>query len=353
MDYDKIDAERRAIYGFHHGISNYKGWLSRLFEESTLYPYLNLLRQEVRDLLYKKSLFGKVVPAFSKHLRISNLVNTLIGLDIFKPPSKGESFVDELASIILEDLESRKSLNSRIENVQKKLRKQRLYISGLSYPIHGQEEHPTLRDLAASADGKFVSLEGLLNHVEAIGALNPALEKSFSGSGISWILSDFPFFSMVPDNPNYDGNVVAVAMDDKICKLLEGSVPFRRTTGWYPYVRVFGTYRSSISPKFSSIGVIEWCWMMFRRSLSFEDIPNLLDIVLHDQHHRDNAYLPWLDTQHSRDIFLFLSAIQLAYEAHGLKFEDVRPDIRALAEEALKLTVSSAPQEITTFFSNA
>ncbi len=54
MELDNIDPERRALYGFSYGFTGYRGWFDILFDEYTLYPYLNLLKQETKDLLYKK-----------------------------------------------------------------------------------------------------------------------------------------------------------------------------------------------------------------------------------------------------------------------------------------------------------
>ena len=71
MKFDDLTNERRALYGFEFGMTNYTGWFNALSEPYSLYPYLNLFQEETRKLLYKKSLLRKLVPAFAKHFKIT------------------------------------------------------------------------------------------------------------------------------------------------------------------------------------------------------------------------------------------------------------------------------------------
>ena len=313
MEFDDLNNERRALYGFQYGFKDYKGWFNALFQPYSLYPYLNLLREETRELLYKKTLFKKLVPVFSKSLKISSFVNNLIGVDLVKDRKTGIGFIEELAQVILEEIESRQGLEEKIGNVEKKLIKNQRYFSGLSYSIHNHEDHPKLKARDKSAAGKLIAVEGILNNLDEIASYNPALYASHQGSGINWILSDFPYFSMRADNPSYDGNVLGLRLEQDVEELISQCVPFKKELGWYPYVIVFGFLQNSLSPKYSNIKIVDWSWMQFRLPRSFDEIHPLLNSVLNDQKNRANAFKPCIDREHRYDIFLYLSAIQLAY----------------------------------------
>jgi hypothetical protein len=76
-----------------------------------------------------------------------------------------------------------------------------------------------------------------------------------------------------------------------------------------------------------------------------------LNVTLKDQKSEENSHEPWLDTGSDRDLFLFLSAIQIAYESQQqLSYEVVRDDIKQLAEQALSLVKGSLPHELQSFF---
>ena len=221
MRHSDLDIERRALYGFQHGYTNYKGWFNAIFQPYSIYPYFNLLREETRELLYKKTLFKKLVPVFSKNLRVSGLINNLIGVDLVQDKKRGVGLIEELAQVIFEDIESRQGLEEKIQKAENNLIKNERLFSGLSYEIHGHEKNPILRAKDRSAGGKLIAVQGILNSIEAVADYNPALYESYQGSGINWILSDFPYFSMRPDNKSYSGTVLGLRFEKQVEELIQ------------------------------------------------------------------------------------------------------------------------------------
>lgn len=274
----------------------------------------------------------------------------MIGTDVLKNRDTGIGLIEELAQVILDEIESRQGLEDKISAVEKNLIKDELFFSGLSYGIHKHEENPVLETRESNAEGKLIAIEGVLNSVSAIEKYNPALHESYKGSDVNWLLSDFPYFSMRSDNPSYDGNVLGLRMESDVERLVSQSVPFKSNFGWYPYVIVYGFLKNSLSPKFPNIKVIDWSWMQFRLPRSFDDIYPLLNIVLHDQNNSGNAYKPWINDQNNYDLFLYLSSIHLAYGSQSLGYELVRNDIRELATEALSKANDTLPEPLSIFF---
>jgi hypothetical protein len=349
MDYNKLDNVRRAIYGFKHLSTLYLGWMNAAFDFYTLYPYINLINQEARGLLFRKNLFLKLVPIFAKNLKITEIVKKIIGLDILSN-SEGIGLIEEIAKALIEEKEAQTTLNKRINSKHKGLKRKNFYFCGLSHKIHNKEQYKPLKASTEKANGELIAVEAILNHINVVRSLNLPLYKTFCGSGITWLLSDFPYFQMTAQNKKYDGNVLGILMHDKVRILLEQSYPFNLTIGWCPYVRVSGIYKTSLSPQYPYIKVIDLAWIEMRRPESFDAISNLLAVVLKDQKNKSNAYEPWLDTEESDDLFLFLSMVQMCYASQKLGIADVRDDIRSLVDEAFSFLKCDLPLPLRGFY---
>jgi hypothetical protein len=344
---EDVDPERRALFGFSYAMSEYRGWFDFLFQDYTLYPYLNIERNETKQLLYKKNLLLKLVPIFAKQLRVTSIVNKIIGMELLSK-GQGPGLIEELATVLTDEAESRRTIEKRLLDVEGRLNKEHKYFCGMSHAIYGRPARAVLRDRNAAVEGSLIAIEGIMNHVDAIGTVNPATARTFEGTGIKWVLADFPYFELVSKNENYDGNHVGLRMDESIAAVLK-SFPFDDRIGWYPYVTVFGVFHNSLSPKHAQIKAIDWCWMKLRLPKSYEELPALLKDVL-SQPHDDVDYHPWLDLTRERDIPMFLSAIQIANLASNLDYALVRDDTKALAKQALGSSAPSVPEKIKAYF---
>ncbi|HYI08568.1 MAG TPA: hypothetical protein VEK57_05830 [Thermoanaerobaculia bacterium] len=353
MALDEIDPERRALFGFQWGFRSYRGWFDVLFEEYSLYPYLNITRQETHDLLYKKNLLLRLIPVFSKELRITTLLNKIIGMDLLTDKSGTTGVVEQVATILVDEVESRRTIEKRIADVEARLIKNGRYFSGLTHHIYGRPSDVVVKDRTPAAEGSLIAVEGVLNHVDAVKESNPALARAFDGSGIAWFLADFPYFDMSAANPNYDGNVVGVRVDDAMISILT-SMPFDQSVGWYPYVTLFGVFHNSLSPKYPQIKVVDWCWTKLRLPKSYDELPKLLQDMMAesaDPARSSIAHRPWIDFTRARDIPMFLSAIQIVNRVANINYDLVRSDTKALATQALASAPGKMPSKIAAYFS--
>jgi hypothetical protein len=355
MSFNEDDLERRALYGFPSAGGNCIGWFNSLFEDYLLYPNLNILTQEARDLLLKRNVFMRLVPVFAKNMKIANIINQLVSMELLKP-SETRGSIEEVAEIIVNEVESRKTLESRIRDVESNLSKQGHYFCGLTYPVYNRlykkNQKPSFR-VTPGIEGSLVAVEGILNHVDTVSQYDPALGARFKNSGISWILSDFPYFSMTPANPEYKGDVLGLLMDKQFEEIItqkKEAVPFSWTVGWYPYVVVFGRFRSALSASYPWIKVLSWSWMRFRRPKEANTLAPLLPTYLSPTDMAENGYQPWLNMDEDRHLFLFLSAIQIMYASQNADYSVVRPDIKQLATQVISQIKNPLPKELKTFF---
>lgn len=354
----EIDPERRALFGYNYG-GSYRGWFDILFEDYALYPYMNIARDQTKDLLYRKTLLSKLVPIFAKQLRITNILNRLIHFDLLSDKSAGPGLIEELAKVITEEVESRKTLNDRLQDVDKRLGREKKLFSGMTYEIFDREANSVLKDRTGAAEGSLIAVEGILNHIQAVAGFDRGLARTFEGSGIEWILADFPYFDLAEANKYYDGNVVGLRMDEAIASTLT-KFPFDKQLGWYPYVTVYGVFHSSSSAENTQIKVVDWCWMKWRQPKSYVALPSTLQDVLDESAKNRSAetdifgrtlrFQPWLDFTRHRDIIMFLAAIQIANLGGKLDYELVRDDTKALAQRAYSAAKEPIPTPIAAYF---
>lgn len=354
-DFHDDDLERRALYGCDC-LGKRAGWFDSLFEEYALYPNLNILKHETRDLFFRKNLLQQVTPVFAKGLTITNLVNSLIHFDLFASKSDSPGMISEIAQIILSDIETKRTLESRIRDKENELSKHDRYFCGLTYSIfdrlYNGHAKPAFTDSKSEIEGSLVAVEGVLNHVDTVRQFDSSFAR-FDGSGVSWILSDFPYFSMTPDNALYKGDVLGLSFDPEFENIISGEdqcVPFSVSVGWYPYVVVFGRFVSALSPKYSFVKAIEWSWMRFRRPKDPNTIASMLPRFLEEEKSVENNFEPWLNLNEGRHVLLFLGAIQLAYASYNLGFDAARPDIKELAKKILPLLKTKRPSGVEKFF---
>jgi len=340
----EIKKTRIALYGYwSHFRSAYDitdAWFSKLFDEFTLFPYFDFEREEVKNLLFKKPILSRLVPVFSKRLRITSLLNDFIGTDIFNSNKKG--FIEEIAEILVDEIESRTTLDKRITNTENK----RDYYAGISYPFIHTGYEKLLQDSHSLADGDLICIDGHLIHLDALKETNDALYESLQPTGLQWFISDFPYFQMIPGNPKYNGSIAGLRFSNELNELIGRNVPFKSTCGWYPYVRLFGVLRSSHSPKYSSLKVIDYCWMYFRAPKSFDAIHHIIE---NDFSASPESYC-WQDLT-LNEIQLLLSAIQISYSANSLSYEKAGKEIRNLVEIAIsKVNKSDISAPIRSFY---
>ena len=63
---ESIDPERRALFGFSYGSTSYRGWFDFLFQDYSLYPYLNIMREETKELFIQEESVLQTGPDFFK-----------------------------------------------------------------------------------------------------------------------------------------------------------------------------------------------------------------------------------------------------------------------------------------------
>ena len=339
MRHADVDTVRRALMGFQYGTSSFTGWASALFEEYTLHPYVNVLRPETQALLSKKTMFGKLVPVFAKGLRITGIVNALLGIDVLHNKNKGPSIAEEIADILMKEAEARKTIVDRLETIEKDLKKSRRSFSGLAQHIHGRDELPTVAEKTADLTGALVAVEGVLNHVTAVSTFDPRIASSLAGSGVEWILSDVPFFSMTSESRHHTGNFVGLKIDSEMQSLLYAGVPFLQSIGWFPYVIAFGAFQESISPRHPG-KALELAWVKLRKP-RFPDATNdeLLDAVLHELElpgrARQTSLVRAFEPDNPENLLLLLCCMQLIHQGNNVSMADASERAHSLASEAL------------------
>jgi hypothetical protein len=347
MQYKDLDSIRRALFGFEEGY-RYRGWLDRLFDEEILYPYLNLYKRDAQALLYKKGIFGKLAPIFAKQLRITSIVNKLIGIDLLSSRQQGPSLIEEIAKVILEEQETRRTLDQRVSELDKKLTQEGRLFAGLAHVVNLKESVPTLSKKTSDLTGVLVSIQASLNHVNAIAGFDPALSQALQDTKAKWTLSDVPFFAM-RENRHHSGKVVAVLIDPELEPIFENGIPFLESCGWYPYVTVYGVFREAVSPQ-RPVNGIELAWLKYRKpQYPDENYAKTLEQILTAKRDPSYGYHSFMDDTPA-DHLLYLSAIQLAHETYKIEFNNASSSIKRLVTQARATVQMQMPAGMSSFF---
>lgn len=348
VDYSDVDNIRRALFGFKYGLTNYKGWFDRLFEDYTLHPYLNLYKPDAQKLLYKKGLLGRLAPIFAKHLRITSLVNQLIGIDLLSSRDQGPSLVEDVANVLLEEQESRQTLYGRVAEVDKRLRREGRLFAGLANEVNDRSS-PPLKQKTQDLTGSLTSIEGVLNYIDNVAAFDPGLAQALEDTGAKWILSDVPFFSM-KDSSHHTGIVVAVLIDQELEPIFSKGIPFLASCGWYPYVTLYGLFREAVSVERPVKG-LDLAWLKLKKP-KFPDagVSKYLDLVLDNKKSGDYGYHPFLGDS-SADLLLLLSGLQLTHQAYNIEFSNASEPIHTLVSKVRNQMEGDLPRGMADFFS--
>jgi hypothetical protein len=347
-----------AVQGWKTGLVTGRevGWFENLFEtKESVYPYINIAQPDAHALLFKKSLLQTWVPVFAKHLKITAILKSIIGVDILNlGGEKGPGLIEDLAKILIEDKESAKKLEERVEDVTTQIEKGGRSFRGIAYPLTNSSTLATLARWSDPANGALIAIEGILNHVDALTPYNSALGKTLRAVGASWAIADFPYFALTSTNKNFSGDsVYAINIAPEVELTLKG-VPFDRTLGWYPYVRIFGAYRDVISAKAPKMRGIDFAWAELRLPTHYDRLPEKLNALLNPVSSadatpgKDKPRFPF-DFNRESDVWLLLNAIGLAYAAESLSYEDCRDDLKSIAEDAV-LRVKHLPVPLARFF---
>lgn len=348
MRFDDLGYLRSSMYGYDFARRVEKGWFDSLFNDYTLHPYLNVLSKHTQDLLYKRDLLFRIVPIFSKRLRIASLLNEMIGVDLMVNKSKGPGFIEELANILLREAEGRDTLGKRITSKTKRLIKSSCFFAGIGDKIQGQEHLSSLAARGKDLEGALIAVQGVFNRVESVSKYNSAFAESFRDSGIEWVLSDFPCFSMTPDNHMYRGAVLGVRVDPEIRDVLESTPPFTSSFDWYPYVTICGTFHESLDPKHMGIKVIDFSWLSIRRPRNFDD--SVAEFLIKLTKKNPSPVHPYIDANNEENLFLCLSAIHVCLAVHNVSYSNSATNYHILVDSLLPHVGNELPPGLRSFF---
>lgn len=349
---DSPDLSRIHLYGFKFSAIHESPFNVRFNVGWPLQPYMDVFSDDVKKLLYRRSMLLRLVPIFAKHTRLAGLLNSLVGTDIIKDDDKKKGMIEEFANALLDDDESRKTLYSRIDDVEGKLAQNRQAVQGISTK---RGDRPSLKGTALQS-GTVIAVEGVLNRASSL-IFDPIRSRALTEAGVQWLISDDPFFLMGQHNPVYDGGFIALRFPPGLLEAAQVTPPFRAGFDWYPYVSVVGVYQENWNATAPGIKTLDVRWVRLRRPRDYNDHfeENLRDAYTEEswRRHQDG------DPPGHRKPFLLetdeldsLFTLYLMMFTYGLAGGTIQEFSKECAERAknLKQSLKSIPPDLARYY---
>jgi Phage integrase family len=229
-------ATMEPLKNLNSSIAIEQRWVYKLFHDYRLLPVISSDARTVA-MLSHRPLLTKLIGPILRRANITSLINSLTGVSLLSS-SKDGSLLNDAWEIWEKQRDEQKTVNDRISTIYNNTDKDGLAFAGIQKhhsPVRasrkGVEFLGDLYDKIDSIDGKFVIVPGILSNIDKLASVKDAnIRSSLSGSGVDWILSDYPYFAM--GHEEFRSGVVLLDMDPNILRQIEGDIPFYKEIGW-------------------------------------------------------------------------------------------------------------------------
>jgi hypothetical protein len=278
-----------------------------------LSPYLNPLENGAKSIIYKKGIIGKKLAVrLAKSLKISRILNLLIGVDVFKDSSRYKGLLEELIDSLWVEKEESEKLEELVAKTVKKIVKAGNYRNGISTSTFTSINVDPLFGDAKPGNNQVILVEGVLNRIDRVGEYYHGISEVLSGEKINWILSDRPFYMMEDSFIDYDHAIVPIGTTTGLDEILDNSPIFKKETGWYPYCRILGTYRNSLSRNTPTVPLLDLGFLFWRQPPQIGLLP--IDTVKHRLRTKEEEHVDrFRSSPDEKLIDEFLADLSLVY----------------------------------------
>jgi hypothetical protein len=316
-------------------------WIGDMFDDFQLFPVIGDDPKTIQ-MLSGESLIRSLFKVVLKRANLSVLVNSLTGLSLLAQ-SKDGNLLEEAYGKIEQNIELKRTINDRVRKAYYATAKAGMafaYVKESLSPKRSPVASDYLGPLFAkidSIDRKFVSVSGVLCRIERAQTVSGAnIAKSLKGSGVVWVLADYPFFVM--GRPEFHNGVILLNMNQDIVARIENALPFWAEVGWYPYVRISGECRYPHSPKYVYPSITP-SWIEYRTPKKLDDVRAEIGEAYTGKQHVSNAGFGVL-RENPLDVLAYVDIIRILAKGANLDVSDFRwlDDVLGSAKQRLEAT---------------
>ncbi|MDR0420448.1 MAG: hypothetical protein LBH30_03230 [Prevotellaceae bacterium] len=314
------------------------GWFGNNFEEYMLLWYIGD-KERFQKEIERKSLFQKLFKSFLPELKISAIINKVIGFDLVN--NQGTNVLEKIFDI-LEDEKNRKTITEHLKSIYKKGRKSGKYFEH----IEKDWGKTTLSDVDKNdLEGKLITVEGNLIHRSSVVQYSKNTNSQFSKANFEWLLSDFPPHGLTSKNERFKGDVLILSEDKGFTAAFSNYLPFCLPISWYPFVRITGFYSSSKQSVngYPSLSIV---LTEYRPPKNLNAVlPNITNFLTREL--KNKNYL-----KESEDFELFAYLIPILFQKANLTPELAESDLSNLLKKYRDVLGANIPNKLISFYDN-
>lgn len=215
------------------------GWVNQLFERDAVFGYYISRSPRLVDYILGNSSILDWLKVTLRDAGLKPLLRAILDMQA----RGGRDTLSATYQMIEKDVAGKSALLARLADIRANLGKTSRLFDSIA-PSPGRRS-----PLAAQRglDGKLVTIQGNLIHIGLVGLWNTDITSALAGSGVRWILSDYPPFLLSEDGGGLHDDFVCVVADGDDLDDLERAPPFDPKIGWHPFVEISGFYGSAVS----------------------------------------------------------------------------------------------------------